>query len=235
MRPILCALAVSCVLAPAPALAQSRWYVSALAAGDVVRGTSTKSEIQFPVPQFDESGDGEALALLLRGGTSIGERWGVELELGFGSSISERVEFDYPFIAFSQLIVLPDGLSLPPPFFSFEAETSQRRTTVGASLWTRRPIGERAGLTFLGGIVFSRVHTEHDALITPNPLALSIVPPTLDSETTDHGFGPMAGIETDVRLTRALSLSAGVRIHGESAGDRRAWLVRPSAGLRWSF
>lgn len=230
VAPFLSVLAL--VSVPGPVAAQSRpTYVSALLAGDVVRGGSIDYD-GLPVPAAGRSEEGSAApALLLRAGTAIGERWGVEIEAGFGGSIESVRSFDVSVFTFSlpSTVLFPDGF-LPPSFFAYERQTSQRRATVGASIWTRRQLGERAGLTFLGGLVFTRVRTE-ETLRFDNPLGLSVVP---SHEATSYGAGPMAGIETDVRLTRGLSMSAGVRLHSDNAAGS-AWVVRPAAGLRWSF
>lgn len=218
---------------PSSALAQSpSTYVSALLAGDIVRGTSVDNDLLPIFPGHRNEQGTAAPALLLRAGTPIGERWGVEVEAGFGGSIESVRSYDVSIftIAAPGSVLFPEG-SLPPPFSAYEIRTSEQRTTVGASVWTRRELGERAALIFLGGLVFSRVHTEDDIRFD-NPFALSVVPTGLES--TSYGVGPMAGIETDVRLRGALSLTAGVRLHSDNAVGR-AWVIRPAAGLRWSF
>ena len=211
-------------------------YVSVLLAGDIVRGTHIDDDA-FPVlPGLRHESDDAALAILVRAGTPIGKRWGVEFEAGFGGAIESVQSYDVSVFAFTRpsagLFIdgFPDGF-LPPPFAAYEVRTAERRATIGASVWTRREIGERAGLTFLGGLVFSRVRTEA-TIDFDNPFALSIVPGS--HESTAYGVGPMAGIETDVRLTDSLSLSAGVRLHSENAVGS-AWVIRPAAGLRWNF
>lgn len=218
---------------PSAAAAQGpSTYVSALLAGDIVRGTSVDSDLLPIFPGRRNEQGSAAPALLLRAGTPIGERWGVEVEAGFGGSIESVRSYDVSIftIAAPGSILFPEG-SLPPPFSAYEMRTSERRTTIGASVWARRELGERAGLIFLGGLVFSRVHTE-DEIQFDNPFALSIAPSAL--EATSYGVGAMAGIETDVRLTGRLSLTAGVRLNSENAVGR-AWVIRPAAGLRWSF
>lgn len=227
-----CLSLLAVVGVPSSALAQSpSTYASALLAGDIVRGTSIDNDLLPIFPGHRNEQGTTALALLLRAGTPIGERWGVEFELGVGGAIETVRSFDVS-IAFrtASSILLPEGF-LPPAFSAYEIRTSERRTTMGASVWTRRELGERAGLTFVGGLVFTRVTTEED-LRFDNPFALSIAPPS--GETASYGVGPMAGIETDVRLTGDLSLTAGVRLHSENAVGS-AWVIRPAAGLRWSF
>lgn len=231
----LCLLAIAASSRSAAAQSPST-YVSVLIGGDIVRGTSIDNDALPLLPGLRHESDDAAVAVLVRAGTPIGERWGVEFEAGFGGAIESVQSYDVSAFAFARpgaglfLDGFPDRL-LPPPFVAYEVRTSQRRATLGASVWTRREIGERAGLTFLGGLVFSRVRAE-DTIDFDTPLGLSVVP--VSHESTAYGVGAMAGIETDVRLTGSLSLSAGARLHSENAAGR-AWVIRPAAGLRWNF
>lgn len=227
MRSIVCVVAMCCALAPVPVSAQSSSaYVSVLAAGDVVRGTSITNN--YPFGGFESETNGEALALLLRAGTPLGGRWGVEFEFGYGGEIEDTSRFPF---ALPNILMLPDGLSLPFPGFAPEVVRTQQRTTYGAALWHRMQPTDRVDVTVLGGLTFQRVRTAHSMSFLDGPIALSVVP--TDYEVIEYGAGPMAGIETGIGLTRRLAITAGARLHAGAGG--RGWLMRPAAGLRWSF
>src|SRR5688572_478044 len=73
-----------CVCLAEPARAQSAYVVGSLAAE--ISRSSRAETVGFETP----SGDGEVLGGSLRAGTSLGDRWGVELEFARGATSEQE-------------------------------------------------------------------------------------------------------------------------------------------------
>jgi hypothetical protein len=217
-----------CVLAAAPAFAQSTTITASLT-GDVIR--STRSETR-PAPLVDLSTiDGEALGFNVAVARAIGDRWGVAIEFGRTGEIETRrqVEFDPRISARPSLV--PPGI--PIPDFSFVSTSELELTLVSALAWAKHDAGERVELSYAAGITFSQSESERDFEITDPRLAIWAVPAGL--ETTEYRYSPVVGMDAAIELTDRTAVTAGVRLHGIEVQGVSGWLVRPAVGVRWSF
>src|SRR5687768_14990405 len=118
---ILCVASV--FTAVSGAFAQSA-YVGASVFGDIVRSSGSSSVVT------ERSGSGEAIGFTVRAGTPLGDRWGVELEFARPSEIEESAENSILPLLTVDRALLPPGVTLPPPFFSFGFRSSFRNTTI---------------------------------------------------------------------------------------------------------
>jgi len=213
-----------------PASGQSVYVAGAIGA-EIVRTSST----ELGGSTFD-AGSGEAFAGAIRVGTSITQRFGVELEFFRPGEIDSR--FDSP-IAWSETLVgvgpanLPPGITFPS---LIEQRNRVRTTTTSALVFVRQPLGSRFELAYLGGVGFSRVVREIEVGFPGGiPLPLSILPRSYSTRATQYAAGPVVGAEMRAGMTEHMQLVAGVRMHalGQSAVD--GWMIRPNVGLAWKF
>jgi len=216
-----------------PAGAQG--YVAASVLGDIARFNEYDSG-----GGSQTSGSGEAVGFALRLGTAIGTRWGVELEFARPSEI--ETEFSPPYIplATTTLTVgsVPPSIAspvLPEVIFpySIRTEAQRRNTTLSTSVWISQPVTKRFGLKYLVGIAFGRTSQDIDIVYEPLPRLAPVitVPARGSSSATTYDVGPLVGIEGAIELTEHVQLIPGFRLHAVEGG----WLLRPSAGLGWTF
>lgn len=232
MRSVIVILALLALAAPAAA--QST-YIGGSAVFDVARF----DKVEFDeVPRFGgtaSSADGDALGFNVRVGRALGERWGLEFEFARSGSIENLQLLGVPFLTSltSFPILSPDLTILPTPDFRYEVETEQRFTGYGTWAWLRQDVGARVDLTFLGGLMFNRAEIARSVHLSDAGLVpwLSIAP---DLTVTEYSISPAAGIEAGFKVGEAAAITAGLRLHGVTAG-RTGLLLRPSVGLRWSF
>lgn len=229
---------VAGLLLATQAFAQSP-YVAGTIGAEVVRTTQVKA----PGSTFD-SGSGEALAGSLRVGTSVAERFGVELEFFRPGTI--RTDANGPIYyalegpVLASLIAdgaLPEGVVASMPALSILSQRSWLRTTTTSALaYARQGAGSRVDLIYLGGIGFSRVLREVEFGIPRGILpAGRPVVPSYSTRTTQYAVGPVVGIEARVSMTEHARLVAGLRMHALGPSHVDGWLVRPSVGLAWQF
>jgi len=223
------------VIAARPAGAQSG-YIGASLGGDVARFTHSELD-----GNDDDAGSGEALSFALRVGTSLGERWGVELEFARPQEIEQQIDQDYRILSTTSILSFDRIGTIPTDLIpviagyqpiNFEITTRQRNSTLAASAWFRQEISRRFSLVYLGGLGFYRVAFESEYGFTPAIRAL--LAPTIfpaSDRTITYGVGPVAGIEARVGLTDHVQVIPGVRIQGLDRG----WLVRPAVGIGWQF
>jgi hypothetical protein len=223
------------LLAAAPATAQTsdRTYVGASILREFARygGVDVEDDETPVAPELELSRDGDATGFAVTAGRALGDRWGVELEVARGGSIENGLRQRVGPRLVDVPVLLPPGI--PFPEFEFELHIEQRHTTIVAAAWVRQDIGRRVGLALLGGVSFIRVETEQEIRNVDPRLAL-FAPYPREIETVEHGTGPVIGADVIVGLATRLAVTAGVRLHGVDAGGS-GWLVRPAAGLRWSF
>jgi hypothetical protein len=175
--------------------------------------------------------DGEALGFNLRIGRALGERWGVEFEFARSGEIEHEASYGVPFL--TDIALLPPELQiLPIP--QYELETEQRYTGYGALAWIRQNLGDRVDLTYLGGVIFNRAAIEQDLRITDPRLVqwISVIP---NMTLIEYSISPAVGIDAGVKLGDAAAITAGLRVHGATAGGRTGVLLRPNVGVRWTF
>ena len=219
-----CLAALLVVVGATSAAAQSP-YVGGAVLADIVRSSGSLDQR----PGNDETFGG---ALVV--GTSLGERWGVELE--FVRSGETEWRPDLTILAGNTTSVpgfissLPDIAIFPAP----EIEIESRLSTLTPSIWFRQNIGGRFALVYLGGAAFARTTTETnvDYRVVTTPRGGQNAPTRLysfDSVTYDTGLS--VGLNGDIEMTEHLRLVPGIRMLNIAS----QWLLRPSVGLHWRF
>jgi opacity protein-like surface antigen len=205
-----------------PAAAQST-YVGASLVGDVARVNKIEFDDDFArLIGTDVAEDGEALGFNVKVGREIGERWGVELEFARTGEFETRGVAAIP-------AIFPERLDLRVPPLEFESERTH--TMIGALAFVRQELGDRVELSFLGGISFNRIETEHEYT---GPRILIFPPvPVPNYEQTTYGVGPTIGVESAFEFGAA-AVTTGVRLQTLGNGGS-GWLIRPNVGMRWTF
>lgn len=215
-------------------------YVSASLIGDIVRSSHAEA-VGLP----DSSG-GEALGFALRVGTPLGSNWGVEAEFARPSEIEHDLNPDsLAYWSAFEGTILPGFYDVQPSKFPFQTasavslsslrtfgSSSERTTTVSASLWVQQQLSGRVAMMYLAGMGFYR--SEYKYRIAYEPLFIGIPEltlPAFDNTSISYGVRPLAGIESRITMTDHVQLVPGVRVHGSEGG----LLIRPSVGLAWTF
>jgi len=230
------------LLGGTPALAQSA-YVAVGIGADVFRARHVDAG-GFDGPSVD----GEAIALSLRAGTAVTDRWGVEMEFTRAAEIEREVRqgFPVPLLRSYQVsatggvgpgVVLPaDTIRTVFPIFESTTRVSRRNATLDAVLWVAQPVGSRVDLVYLGGVAFTRA-TETLAFQFTQRTALAPIVVPNSTQTTTYGTGPVAGLEARIQLTAHVVLMPGIRVHGvsDTGNVGGGWLLRPAVALGWRF
>lgn len=205
-----------------PVAAQST-YVGASLVADIAR----YSKIDYEDDTFarfvgdDGSSDGEALGFNVKIGREIGPRWGVEFEFARTGEYENVISGIVPVF-----LRAPLDLTVPP----FEFESERTHTMFAALAWVRQELGDRVELSYLGGLSFNRVETEHEFT---GPRILIYPPISVPNYTTiSYGVGPALGVESAIKFGPA-AVTAGVRLQTVSGAS--GWLIRPNVGMRWTF
>jgi hypothetical protein len=213
-------------------------YVAGTIGADVSRVSHTDSNF-FSSPTPDGS---ETISGSVRVGTAIGQAWGVELEFVHSGRSHDRVPVSVLPLATNTAITAVPGTtggftftsasgSVIPIRFS-DSEIRQSHSDLDALIWARQSVGGSVDLVYLGGVAFSRQHTE----VTQSfPTVLGLFAPvpngTFQSTTISYGTRPLAGVEARIGFTSHVRLIPGVRLQGIADG----WLLRPYVGLAWFF
>jgi hypothetical protein len=179
--------------------------------------------------------DGDALGFSVTAGRSIGERWGVALEVGRSGEIEHRsTERVVPVVP--DLGVTPSPLPgfLPVPDFEFELTSEQRHFAISALAWVKHDAGSRLELAYSAGITFLRSEFERAVTITDPRLAIWL-PVLPNVKTIEHTAGPAVGVEAALRFTDHTAFTAGARLHAIHVAGQDGWLFRPAFGVRWTF
>lgn len=226
------------VLCATHAFAQT--YVAASLGADLTKANeSTTNGMRFP------DGDRDSIGWGLRVGTTLGSRWGVELEFNRSGELETQ---NGPIIlesllrgsaAFPQSLALPGlvdaGLGIfPAPEFHID----QRNTTWNASAWFSQSLGARADMVILGGLGFSRVVQNTEYSIRGSQQLPDLIPfeqRSFRTRTINYGVGPLVGAETRIHMTDHLELTPGVRVQSLGNTLARVLLLRPSVALHWTF
>ena len=216
-------------------------YVGASAVADIAR---------FSSAGIEDSSGGEAFGWALRVGTSITDRWGIDLEFTRPGEIEQENPFDILagrpqtiFTGFAPgLIPVSPGmpidigrigasLSLP-----FSSTTAQRYSTLTVMPYIRQSLGSRADIVYLGGLAFVRTSSElsFSGLGSVGGRPGTGIPRFEQSFVT-YGAAPAVGLDVRVSMTDHLRLVPGLRLLVVDEGGRNGWLTRPSIGLQWTF
>ena len=222
--------------------AQSPYVAGALAA-DVSRVGRTDSSF-YSAP----STDSEVVSGALRVGTSIGPRWGVELEFVRSGRSNTQGSIAIPVLqagfvsaTIGQALpagVVPGNIAFPVPF-DYRSEMTRRTTTLDAVAWASQPVSGSVEIVYLGGIAFSRERSVMTHIVSPvlrttapPPTAVVLLPTTtFRSALIQYDTRPLVGMEARIGLASKLRLVPGLRLQGLSNG----WLLRPYVGLGWFF
>jgi hypothetical protein len=201
-------------------------YVAGTIGADVSRLGRTESNIS---PGF--SSDSEVVSWSLRLGTAVGQNWGVEME--FVRSAKSKSEFPVGGTVVFPVVPLPPTAALPniPTRVRFESDTRTWHTDFDGAAWARQAVSGSVDLVYLGGVVFSRQRIE---MTQTFPTVLQVFAPGGGSFTTtaiSYSTHPLVGVEARIRMTSHMRLLPGIRVQGVEGG----WLMRPYAGLGWSF
>jgi len=220
------------LLCGTPALAQSTYVVAGIGA-DVFRTRHVQAG-GFDSP----TADGEAVALSLRAGTAVTDRWGVELEFTRAAKIERELRRGFPVPLLRNVVVapVPARPDISVPIFESTTRVSRRNATLDAVLWVTQPVGSRVDLVYLGGVAFARAVDTVAFQFTPRAALAPIILPNA-TQTTTYGTGPVAGLEARIQLTTHAVLIPGIRLHavtgtGDAGGG---WLLRPAVALGWRF
>jgi hypothetical protein len=213
------ALAALCSLTDAPALAQTP-YVAGAILGEVTRSSRLESETFVEQPP---SGDGEVFGFAVRAGTSVGERWGVELEFVRPSELEQQARRRVR----SGLIVFPDLI----PTFELDVRLRQRISSLDTLAWLRQRVADKVDLVYLAGAGFHHVVQESRVELIPPRLPAPIgffIPST---KMVSYHAGPVVGFEARIALTDHVTVTPGVRLNSVAG----AWVIRAGAGVGWTF
>lgn len=219
-----------CVWAASPALAQT--YVAGLVGADAVRSTG----VEVPNPSIP-SADGEAVSGNVRAGTSLGERWGVELEIARNARIERELTFRPPSILLGFDVVpipVPTPQIFPPISIEYRSRVRAQHTAISPVLWVAQALSGSVDLAYVGGLAFTRTVSTVDLTVVRG-LPSFLPPLTQMTRRTLYDVKPVAGIELRLGLTEHLRLIAGTRIQGLKSNTGDAWAVRTAAGLGWIF
>jgi hypothetical protein len=228
------------ILMASPVFAQT--YVAGLIGADAIRSTRTDTPgSNVPVV------NGEALSGALRVGTSLGARWGVELEFSRDADFARQTTFRPPIVilrtdVFSDLQPVPTQFIpqiFPPITFEYQYHLRERHTTISPVAWVSQTLSGSVELAYVGGFAFTQTASALDLTITrtsPLPVPIPILPPTVQrTRRTLYDMGPVAGIDARFTLTDHVRLLTGIRMQTLKSNSGDAWGVRASAGLGWVF
>jgi len=209
----------------APVFAQTP-YIAAAVGVDVTRFGRVEG---FGIA--DAQPDGEALAVSLRVGTSVGQRWGVEFGFTRPDKVATEVTQGFPiplrgssFPGITNAVLGPD--------FRPRVEIARRNTTLDASGWIAQSVGQRMELVYLAGVSFARVIEEVDYGFGSRG-AVRFAPSS--TRAVAYGVSPLVGMEARIALTDHVFLVPGLRLSGINAPTGDGWLFRATTGLGWRF
>ncbi|MBI3048858.1 MAG: hypothetical protein HYY76_11185 [Acidobacteria bacterium] len=221
----------SFLVSAAPALAQSAYVAGGIGA-DIFRPARVEAR-----GADDLTLGGEAVALSVRVGTAVTDRWGVELELTRAGETEREMRRGVPIPVLTGRAIEAGVLLIPElavPLFESTVRLARRHTTLDAVAWVAQTISGRVDLVYLGGVAFIRSTGEMEFEIRRRPDAAPIVVPPR-TRTTTYDAGPVAGVEARVALTGRTTLIPGLRLHGVGGDTAGAWLLRPSVAVGWRF
>jgi hypothetical protein len=218
----------------APAFAQSPYVVGSFGL-DVSRlGAVENAGFEPPAR------DGEVMEGALRVGTSLGDRWGVELEFARGGEIeSESSQGPRALQAgpLGNAISFTSGTvtSVSVPALNVRQRLEQQHQTIAALAWLRQPIGTRVDLVYLGGVGFWRTEREQQISFSFPLMRPTVVPPSQTTRVTTYGTAPVLGVEALIGFTDHVRLLPGLRMQGVGDVEATGWMLRAGIGLGWFF
>ncbi len=150
----------------------------------------------------------------------------------FVRSAKSKSEFPVGVAVVFPVVPLPTTAALPniPTPVRFESDTRTWHTDFDGAAWARQAVSGSVDLVYLGGVAFSRQRIEMTQTFT----VFRVFAPGGGSFTTtaiSYSTHPLVGVEARIRMTSHMRLLPGIRVQGVEGG----WLMRPYAGLGWSF
>lgn len=221
MRIVLLALAVMLVSASA-ARAQSP-YVAGTIGADISRFGHADSTFS-PA----STNDSEVFSGSVRVGTSLGQNWGVELEFVKSGRSHGQVPPPVPLPYAGVISTVTPGAF---PVSVFQTDVRQSHYDFDTVAWVRQSAGSKVDFAYLAGIAFSHQRTEVTSTVSTVVRALFPVPGPFRTTLVEYSTRPLVGVEARIGLTSHVRLIPGLRLQGLTDG----WLLRPYAGLGWSF
>jgi hypothetical protein len=223
------------VVLASPAFAQT--YVAGLFGVDAVRSTRTQTQ---PTGTQTPTADGEALTGAVRVGTSLGSRWGLELEVARTANIDRETTYRPPFaILTGGPFPLPGQVVpviFPPVTLEYRYRLRERHTTVSPVAWISQTLGRSVELAYVGGFAFTRAASTLDLTIgRTSPIAPVLPPSVQTTRRTVYGAGPVAGVDARFAMTDHIRLITGIRMQGVKTSTGDGWAARAAAGLGWVF
>jgi len=231
------AIVLLCSLIAAPAFAQSAYVVGSIGA-ELTRWSRVES-VGFDSP----GGDGEVFGGSLRVGTSLGDRWGVELEFARAAAVEDETTLDprilqplsFTFSSGNGGVTSAGASRIAPIALRYSLRMRERNPTVSTVAWIRQRAGNSVDLVYVGGAAFTRSTSEQETSFSSVTLLPGFAPSSQPIRTTQYGVSPLVGMEARVRLTEHVRLVPSVRLHGLSGQRGNGWLTRAGVGLGWFF
>lgn len=217
-------LALVLMLVSAAARAQSP-YVAGTIGADISRFGHTESTFSPAT-----TNDSEVFSGSMRVGTSLGERWGVELEFVKSGSSRGHVPPAVPLPYAGTVSSIVPG-NITGSVIAFQADVRESHYDFDPVAWVRQGAGSKVEVVYLAGVAFSHQRTEVTSTFPTVLRALLPVPGPFRTSVVEYSTRPLVGAEARIGLTSHVRLIPGVRLQGLADG----WLLRPYAGLGWSF
>jgi hypothetical protein len=201
-------------------------YLGAAAGSDTFLTTQVEAG-QFSQP---ESG-GTTPVFAVRGGITLGERWGAEVEFARSLTIERDNAVDFPSFPLTLGGIVPVGFPRP----SFRVESEQALTAVNTVAWVSYPLNARLDVVVMAGAAFQRSETEQSLsidfpqLVFPGSPMLTVLPDS--TRVTTYDVGPLVGVEGRIRFGDHVRVVPALRLSDAAGG----WSVRPTAGVDWVF
>jgi hypothetical protein len=195
--------------AGAQAQATDRFYVAVGGLADVKR---------FSTSGGSNTLDGTAAGISVAGGVRFTPRWDLELNVDIPGYTTHSDSRNFG----SGRLVFP-----------IELRTKNRPLTTSALVRFRGSPHGRLQLGYLAGVSIVRFDTKVDVVAPPNVLATVILPSMFGR--VDYAAAPVIGLDAEITLTEHLAVVPGFHASVFSAQDTTAVLLRPRAGVRWTF
>ena len=234
-------------LAPGMAAAQSKAFLTGTAFAEIKQFDTIAYDPRVLATNADNASlDATGAGGGIRIGTFLHPRWSLEFAVDAGSTTKE---------------VFPDPYgSIRPAIRVAEVSASTRFLSVATVVGFHPEKIGRVRLGYLGGFSFVRATHESElpdfAILlgsqvvwtggsfgststSSGGLAPSIFPPPVITTRTirqvDNSPGAVLGLEASIDVTGKLAVVPEIRALTFSSAGRTVFLIRPGAGVRWSF
>jgi hypothetical protein len=163
--------------------------------------------------------DGQAVAGAAAAGTSLADRWDIEIGIEV-PAFTSHLEAHPVVLNRSTTIALQDRVQ-------------NRAIAVPALLRFRGAAHRRVQLGYLVGLSIVRLQRDFDTL-APAGTPAALVPKA--HETLGYGAAPVLGLDAQIAITDHLALVPAIHVSVLNVvGQVSGVLIRPQVGLRWMF